>query len=133
MNSIALAVENLDAMVAWYETMFGLNVAERGQFVAVGANYAMLDGAGVRLELVSRTDTLKRPVDRTVPPKHLDVLGWKALVLDSDDLAATTAGLIERRAEVVWADLQLSPSLRSTMIRDPEGNLINILGHTVPA
>jgi glyoxylase I family protein len=29
---------------------------------------------------------------------------------------------------VIWADQQLADDRRSTMIRDPEGNLINILG-----
>jgi glyoxylase I family protein len=68
LNNIALAVENLDAMIDWYRTVLDLNVAERGRFDAVGADFAMLDGAGFRLELVSRTGTVKRSADRTVPP-----------------------------------------------------------------
>lgn len=131
LNNIALAVGNLDMMVDWYSTALGLNVAERGHFDAVGADYAMLDGAGFRIELVSRIGTARRNADRTVPPGHLDLLGWKALVLECNDLSGATAGLIEHRAEIVWSEVQLSPSLRSTMIRDPEGNLINIVSQSV--
>ncbi|MGO4327375.1 hypothetical protein AB4Z48_04575 [Cupriavidus sp. 2TAF22] len=30
--------------------------------------------------------------------------------------------------EFVWADQQISAQLRSTMLRDPEGNLVHIFG-----
>ncbi len=127
-DNIAIAVGDLTMMTAWYEGALGFVVGERGTFEAVGASYAMLDGAGVRIELVSRAAS-RVTVDRTAPPEHhLDVLGLKAIVLRTDDLIAVTAGLREQDVELVWADMELSPGLRSTMIRDPEGNLINIFG-----
>ncbi|WP_028219805.1 VOC family protein [Paraburkholderia oxyphila] len=129
LNNFALAVGDLDRMVSWYVKVLGFEVTERGRFDAVGAAYAMLDGMGFRLELISRPGTRnKRPVDRTVPPDHLDVLGWKALVLETQDLPVTTAALSEQGVDIVWAELPLSPAMQSTMIRDPEGNLINIFG-----
>ena len=128
LNNIALAVANLDAMVAWYVEALGFVVAAKGHFDAVGADYAMLDGMGFRLELVSRIGTAKVAVKRTPPPEHLDETGWKALVLESADLAATTATLARHDVEIVWAQAQLTPDISSTMIRDPEGNLIHILG-----
>jgi glyoxylase I family protein len=128
LNNIALAVANLDAMVAWYVEVLGLVIAASGHFDAVGADYAMLDGTGFRLELVSRPGTPKVAAKRTPPPEHLDETGWKALVLDSVDLAGTTATLVKHDVEIVWAQAQLTPAIRSTMIRDPEGNLIHILG-----
>jgi catechol 2,3-dioxygenase-like lactoylglutathione lyase family enzyme len=114
-------------MVAWYERVLGLRVAERGRFDAVGAEYAMLDGPDFRVELISRGTPSAR-VDRTGPPGHLDVLGYKALVLDADDLAGATARMQGAGVEIVWADQPLSPDRRSTLIRDPEGNLVNIFG-----
>ena len=128
LNNIALAVANLDTMVAWYVEVLGLVVAARGHFDAVGADYAMLDGMGFRLELVSRIGTPKVAAKRTPPPEHLDETGWKALVLESADLAATTATLARHDVEIVWAQAQLTPDISSTMIRDPEGNLVHILG-----
>ncbi|WP_321918053.1 VOC family protein [Paraburkholderia sp. J11-2] len=128
LNNFALAVANLDAMVAWYVDVLGLAIAAKGHFDAVGANYAMLDGMGFRLELVSRPGTPKVAAKRTPPPEHLDETGWKALVLESGDLAGVTAGFARLGVEIVWAQAQLTPTISSTMIRDPEGNLIHILG-----
>jgi glyoxylase I family protein len=131
LNNFALAVGDLEPMVTWYVEVLGFEVAERGRFDAVGADYAMLDIPGFRLELISRSGTPKTPANRTQPPDHLNVLGWKALVLESEDLAATTAQLSAHGVDIVWAELDLSPTTRSTMIRDPEGNMINIF--RVPA
>jgi catechol 2,3-dioxygenase-like lactoylglutathione lyase family enzyme len=128
LNNLALAVGALEPVIAWYRDVLGFTVAERGRFDAVGADYAMLDGAGVRLELVSHPDGAHVPVDRSSPPSHLDVLGWKALVLETDDLAAVTAALAGRGVDIVWADQPISATHRSTLIRDPEGNLINVFG-----
>jgi glyoxylase I family protein len=128
LNNFALAVGDLERMVTWYVEVLGFEVKERDRFDAVGADYAMLDGTGFRLELISRPGTPKKPADRTQPPSHLDVLGWKAMVLETTDLAATTAALSEHGVDIVWAELDLSPDTQSTMIRDPEGNMINIFG-----
>lgn len=128
LNNIALAVEHLDAMATWYVEVLGLVIAARGHFDTVDADYAMLDGMGFRLELVSRPGTPKVAAKRTPPPEHLDETGWKALVLDSGDLAGTTASFARLGVEIVWAQAQLTPTISSTMIRDPEGNLIHILG-----
>ncbi|MEX3633099.1 VOC family protein [Paraburkholderia sp. BR14320] len=128
LNNVALAVSNLSAMVAWYESRLGFVVSGRGRFDAEGADYAILEAAGLRIELVARASAVQRPVDRTTPPDHLAVLGLKAMVFETDDLEATTALLEEHRVDMVWADQPLSAERRSTMLRDPEGNLIHIFG-----
>ncbi|TAL99183.1 MAG: VOC family protein [Paraburkholderia sp.] len=128
LHNFALAARDLDAMIAWYETVLGFAVSERGRFDAVSADYAMLEAGGMRIELVLRAGEAGRPVDRTAPPGHLNVPGWKALVLETDDLPAATAALVQHDVEIVWANQPVSAYLRSTMIRDPEGNLINIFG-----
>ena len=127
-NNLALAVGNLEAMIAWYGKVLGFVVMERGRFDAVDADYAMIDAAGVRIELVSRANAEHRRVDRTPPPNHLDVLGYKALVFETSDLAEATAALRRHGVELLWAELPLNDMFSSTMLRDPEGNLINILG-----
>jgi len=132
LNNVAIAVADLDIMTGWYERVLGLTVAERGRFDAVGADYVMLDGDGYRIELVARGSPGVF-VDRTEPPEHLDVLGYKALVLDADDLPAVTRGFLAAGVEIVWADASLGPGRRSTLIRDPEGNLVNIFGAMVAA
>jgi len=99
LNTMALAVADLPAMVDWYRDVLGLRIAEQGRFEGVGAAYVMLDGEGFRLELVSRAKGDHRPVDRTAPPLHLDVLGWKALVLETGDLAALGQQLRKHEVE----------------------------------
>jgi glyoxylase I family protein len=131
LNNVALAVGDLNAMIAWYESRLGFVVTERGHFDAVAADYAMLEAAGLRIELVSRTGAVPRPVDRMPAPDHLSVLGFKALVFETDDLAATTAALMDHGVETVWADQPLTAERRSTMVRDPDGNLIHIFGPLV--
>ncbi|MRX08607.1 VOC family protein [Pseudoduganella sp. FT25W] len=128
LNNVAIAVGDLPKMIAWYERVLGLTAAERGRFGAVGADYAMMEGAGTRIELVTLGGTSTTPVDRTAPPSHLSVLGYKALVFDTQDLTAVTAALKDHEVEFVWADQQLTPQRRSTMIRDPEGNMIHFFG-----
>jgi hypothetical protein len=56
----------------------------------------------------------------------LDVLGCKAMVLETPDLAAVTAALHEHGVNIVWSELPLSPTMQSTMIRDPDGNMLTI-------
>ena len=45
-----------------------------------------------------------------------------------DDLAAATATLTQHGVEFVRANQPLNAARSSTMLRDPEGNLINIFG-----
>jgi hypothetical protein len=40
-------------------------------------------------------------VNRTEPPEHLDVLGYKALVLDADNLPAVTQSFVTAGVEMV--------------------------------
>lgn len=127
-NNLTLAVADLDGMLAWYQAVLGFALCERGRFEAVGADYAMLSFGGLHMELISRPRGVKATVDRSPPPSHLDVLGWKALVLDTDDLPTVSATLAANGVELVWADLAVSADRRSTLLRDPEGNLINIFG-----
>jgi catechol 2,3-dioxygenase-like lactoylglutathione lyase family enzyme len=127
-NNVALATGDLDASIAWYETVLGFTVTERGRFDAVGADFAMIEAAGMRIELVSRPQAEHRRVDRTPAPHHLDVLGYKAIVFETDDLPAATAALRQHGVELVWSDQPLNAERSSTMLRDPEGNLINIFG-----
>ena len=128
LNNLALAVADLPRGIDWYQRVLGFVVEERGHFEPVAADFAMLVGAGVRLELVASRRATLREVDRTPPPRHLQVLGWKALVLQCDDLAALGEHLRAEGAELLWEAEPLNESLSSTLLRDPEGNLINIFG-----
>jgi glyoxylase I family protein len=128
LNNVALAVGSLEPMISWYHTVLGFTVAQRGHFDSVHADFAMMTNGSLRLELVSRPEARKQTVDRTAPPNHLNVLGWKALVLETSDLAVITAAFVAKNVEIVWANQPLTSERRSTLIRDPEGNLVNVFG-----
>lgn len=128
LNNLALAVADLPRAIDWYQRVLGFAVEERGHFEPVAADFAMLVGAGIRLELVASRRATLREVDRTPPPRHLQVLGWKALVLQCDDLAALGEHLRTEGAELLWEAQPLNESRSSTLLRDPEGNLINVFG-----
>lgn len=128
LNNLALAVADLPRAIDWYQRVLGFAVEERGHFEPVAADFAMLVGAGIRLELVASRRATLREVDRTPPPRHLQVLGWKALVLQCDDLAAVGEHLRAAGVELLWEEQPLNESRSSTLLRDPEGNLINIFG-----
>lgn len=126
-DNITIAVADLAKVSAWYTSVIGFCVVERGTFPSVGAEFVMLDGVGTRIELVSRSNP-RVLSDRTEPPAHLDVLGFKALVLETEELSSLTSNFEALGVEIVWANAPISEHRRSTMIRDPEGNLINIFG-----
>lgn len=128
LNNLALAVADLPRAIDWYQRVLGFAVEERGHFEPVAADFAMLVGAGIRLELVASRRATLREVDRTPPPRHLQVLGWKALVLQCDDLAALGEHLRAEGVELLWEEQPLNESRSSTLLRDPEGNLINVFG-----
>ncbi len=126
LNNIAIAVDDPEAMADWYGRYLGFTVASSGRFDAVGADYIMMQAPGFQIELITR-DSPKVPVDRADPPDHLDTLGLKALVFDVDSLPEMTETLQGAGVEIVWALEPLFPDRRSTLIRDPEGNLVNLV------
>jgi catechol 2,3-dioxygenase-like lactoylglutathione lyase family enzyme len=128
LHNLALAAGDLENTVVWYENVLGFVVTERGRLDSIGANYVMMEASGLRIELVSRPYAEHQRVDRTASPHHIDVLGYKAIVLETDDLLATTSALQRHGVEFVWTNRPLGQRRCSTMLRDPEGNLINIIG-----
>jgi catechol 2,3-dioxygenase-like lactoylglutathione lyase family enzyme len=125
-RAIALAVADLDGMSRWYAEVLGGRAVGRGTFAAVEAAYVMIALGDAVIELISRPRGTLTPPDRTPPPGHLGHLGWKALVLDTPDLPAMNLWLRHTGADIVWESAELAPGEVSTMIRDPEGNLINV-------
>ena len=67
-------------------------------------------------------------------PKHLLPIGNKSLVLQVNDLHQATVELEEKGVAFAWKEMDLSgEGHRSTMIRDNDGNFINIFQQEAPS
>jgi catechol 2,3-dioxygenase-like lactoylglutathione lyase family enzyme len=126
-NNIAISVGDIDRSAAWYADIFGFRIASRSFFKPVSAQVAFLERGDLRLELLQVEGTRKIPDLYVAPPAHLKTLGYKAIVFDVANLPAFSEHLKAKSVEILWADQPLTDDgLRSTLIRDPDGNLINI-------
>jgi catechol 2,3-dioxygenase-like lactoylglutathione lyase family enzyme len=123
-----LAVGDIAAMRDWYCTVLGFAVVQTGRMEQVEAEFAILEGHGLRLELGVHLGGRPQLTPVLPSPEFMDQLGWKVLTLHTDDLAALQAHLEAHGADVVWSARAMAPKIVSTLLRDPEGNLINVFG-----
>ncbi|HHK9461670.1 MAG: VOC family protein [Delftia acidovorans] len=126
-ENIAISVSDLDRAVAWYREVLGFRDVRSGEFANVGARFAFLEGKGMSIELIS-TGKAQRPATLVEPPHHLASVGYKAIVLRTDDLAQVTQELEHAGVPIVWKLQPLTDDIAATLIRDLDGNFINIFG-----
>lgn len=63
-----------------------------------------------------------------IPGPHLATSGLEAIVFRTGDLEGVTARFESLGIDLVWRLETLTPDgMRATMIRDPDGTLINVL------
>lgn len=125
-ENIAISVSDLDRVATWYQQVLGFNEVRRGEFPTAAARFIFLEGKGMRIELISTGKAVPTPLPQ--PPTHLETTGFKAIVLHTDDLALTTRELESKGVTIVWRELSLTEDIAATLIRDPEGNFINVFG-----
>jgi catechol 2,3-dioxygenase-like lactoylglutathione lyase family enzyme len=131
-HHVGLTVSDLDRMVAFYRDVFGLEVLSRfsvgGEAFSTGVDvdgatgrFAHLDAGDVRVELVEYD-----PEGKTRPEPRLNQPGATHLGLSVDDLDAFDTDL---SADVeTLSDPQTTESgTRILFVRDPEGNLVEVL------
>ena len=118
---IAIAVENLDRAVAWWEEMFGSTTLARTSLEQLDVEIAMLQGPGFKLELLQAGTMVTVPALRVDSPEDPRVIGSKAIVLETDDVQALLDELASKGVKIVWRDLGGTGA-----IHDSEGNLMTI-------
>ncbi|PSP83927.1 hypothetical protein BRC83_06660 [Halobacteriales archaeon QS_1_68_17] len=131
-HHVGITVRDLDRAVAFYRDVLGLDVIDRfsvgGEAFADGvgvagarADFAHLDGGGVRVELVAYD-----PGGEDCHATTVNQPGAAHLALSVDDLDAFHADLPDDVSTI--SDPRTTASgTRILFVRDPEGNLVEIL------
>lgn len=128
-DNIAISVSDIDTSAAWYADTFGFEIAGRTFFEPVNAQVAFLHRDDVKLELLEIEGAAPIPELLVEPPAHLLTLGYKAIVFRVADLAAFDARVRATGTTIVWESLVLDDAgTVSTLLRDPDGNLVNVFG-----
>lgn len=129
-DNVAVACTDIDASRDFYCGMFGFTPGYATHIETSDAAFQVLHRDDMTLELISQGGCKRNPDADLEPPLHLSVSNIIAIVFSTDDLEKDTKMLEENGANFVWKNLTLSADgLRSSMIRDPDGNMINVLSY----
>lgn len=126
---IAFTVADIDQAVAWYTNILNFKLINRSTFdIPAGkATAAIMEGAGIRLELLhvpggKRIEEMFAPV-----PMHLIPIGAKAIVFQVEDIKIASDELAAKAVPFLWRELYLADGkMLCSMIEDMDGNKINI-------
>ncbi len=124
--SACLSVADLRRSASWYQEVLGFVPSKQADFPALNATAVFLRNGRLRLELVSAADSSEpRRLD---PPRHNQIRGLSQLAVYVADLDVTLARLAWAGVSLAMAPVEVSTlGLRSCFIRDPDGNLVEIL------
>ena len=118
----AISVADIQASAEWYARTFGLTITmplSKGE----SASAMVLEGGGLIVELVQHTQAARRATD-PVLQHGLFKAGFVV-----DDLDGTLAALKARHVAIAYGPFPARPNQRANVvIRDAEGNLIQIFG-----
>ncbi len=133
-HHVGITVSDLDRAVDFYRDVLGLSVAAEFEVGGEGfetgvdiegasARFAHLDGGAVRIELVE----YEPPADG-LPTPQLNDAGATHLGLEADDLDAFY-NVLPSTVDTLSPPQTTETGTRILFLRDPEGNLIEILEH----
>jgi catechol 2,3-dioxygenase-like lactoylglutathione lyase family enzyme len=127
-DNVAVSCTNIETSKAWYMKMFDFKPGYSTYLPDIGADFLVLKRDDLKVELISQEGSRRSETADLVPPAHVSVAYIIAIVFSIDDLEADTAALEAKGAVFVWKNLQLSDDgLKSSMLRDPDGNMVNVL------
>ncbi len=122
---VGLSVADIDLVTSWYVEKLGFSVT-RDEPLGAG-RVRFIEAGSQRIELLYVPGSAPAPM-RALPPAHGAVRGYTHLTMEVPDLDAAVATLASRG---VTPDLGPVPvkllGVRVIFLRDPEGNLVEIL------
>jgi catechol 2,3-dioxygenase-like lactoylglutathione lyase family enzyme len=128
-NHVSISVANLDAQVAWYQRALGFaEVVEQYELPEPPVRTAVLQAApGIRVELIERGGS-ERAGEYSDPLDMTRSQGYAHWAVDVDDLDAAFRWLLDAGATEVWPPADaVAPGARFAYVKDPEGNLIELI------
>lgn len=127
-HNLSFTVSDIEKTIHWYETILGFKVVTKIDSTPIGAQIAFLQLADIRLEVLQTKDSFRLDEMFADAPNYLLPIGNKSLVLHVNDLHRATVEMEEKGVTFAWKEVDLSGHGNfSTMIRDNDGNFINIL------
>ena len=133
-HNLAFTVSDIEKTIHWYETTLGFKVLSRTALPAASAQVAFLQLADIQLEVLQAKGSFRLNELFADAPHHLLPIGNKSLVLQVNDLHQATRELEAKGVTFAWKEVDLSGEGHfSTMIRDNDGNFINIFQKKVAA
>ena len=125
----SLSVADLEAQQSWYQRALGLTeVVERYELDDPAVRTAVLRSpTGVRLELIERAGS--SPHQSYADPLEASLTqGFGHWALSVSDLDQAFAELTSAGATAVWPPAPaVQPGARFAYVKDPEGNLIELI------
>lgn len=133
--NVAFTVADLDKSINWYSEVFGFKLISRSTFKipAGDAEAAIIEGNGLKLELLHVPFGQRIEEIFAAPPAHLVPIGNKSIVFQVDNLALASKELEAKGVEFVWREQNLvKGGMLCSMIKDVDGNKINIFQTNTP-
>jgi catechol 2,3-dioxygenase-like lactoylglutathione lyase family enzyme len=120
-----VSVPNIEAAIAWYDTVLGFKVEKRFPIPSIPAEVAMLKNGPLRIEIFYVPGAKPLPAERRTPDTDLLTHGNKHVSFAVRDVRSFADELRRRGADIVW--VREMPQGSNIFIRDNAGNLIEFV------
>lgn len=123
---VAISVSDIDASLAWYQTLFPLELAQRNEYDG-GIVVAFLEGAELRIELVKLANSIPFSPPDTNNPATRQGVGKLTFVVS--DLSAYATRAKNMQANVLFALHRSESDGRCYLtLADPDNNWVQLVG-----
>jgi catechol 2,3-dioxygenase-like lactoylglutathione lyase family enzyme len=128
-HHVSLSVADLDVALAWYQEALGLeDVVERFEIPEPLVRTAVLQARnGLRVELIERAGSVRpRGFDDALDATRTQ--GYGHWAIEVEDLEQAFGHLASLGAQTVsWPAPAVQPGSRFAYVKDPEGNLLELI------
>jgi catechol 2,3-dioxygenase-like lactoylglutathione lyase family enzyme len=128
-DHVSISVADLDAQMAWYKRALGFTeVVEQYELPEPPVRTAILQAASdIRIEMIERGGS-ERTGEYSDPLDMTRSQGYGHWALNTEDLDAALEWILGAGATEVWPPADaVAPGARFAYVKDPEGNLIELI------